>query len=318
MGLFAETADELEQEIIKRNPAAAEALRARPGQAVAPFPDIAEAARATAEREALNRMPYLSRLLANAVHGMQTLNLGLRQLAGYTTPAYAPAPGEVEAHKRYGNVLSEVTPGGGVAQIAGESLPLIAVPGSLAVRSVPKLAVYGGLTGAGLGALTPVTEDEDRLMNMLESGGFGALLLGGGTRAMHALRNLVRRRKGLPPIPWGQAPTKAPAPAPVPSEPVPAAPYPTTEAPEILTNYRTWPWPRPSVPPQKLAQKAVETVKLAQVPTEAEPLAKIVTDLEARGRVLPPEVKAEIETLFKDGNAVEAYKRFSQFLERGR
>jgi len=131
--------------------------------------------------------------LKNAVLGIGKLYtdtyLGARQIYGQATgnPLYQQA-----VDKRALDAPLQGTWGGKVGQLAG-ALPLAAIPGA---------NTYAGaaLMGGGLGALTPVTQDESRLLNTGVGAGIGVASKAAGD----AISNWLTNRAAQPFLGWNQ------------------------------------------------------------------------------------------------------------------
>jgi hypothetical protein len=127
------------------------------------------------------------RAIQNLGAGFDTARQGARQLGKMVGIGEGVSDEELQDTRRLKRALAERTTGGGLAQIAGEVLPTVALPMG-AAGGLAKAAMYGAGGGAVAGALQPTLTDESRLGNMA----FGAA---GGAVAPVAVRGL---QKALP------------------------------------------------------------------------------------------------------------------------
>ncbi len=114
-------------------------------------------------KETAQKQSTVENLLAGAGGGMYGMYLGAKQLLGKTTPE------EITQHKQAMEGLRSTT-AGTVGDIGGQilaTIPAMFIPGV-------NTAVGAGLTGAGIGALQPTTEEGERGNNMV-LGGIGGV-----------------------------------------------------------------------------------------------------------------------------------------------
>lgn len=146
----------------------------------------ASAAAEEPKRKSTEGMGLGTRILANVGAGMADLGLGVRQLYTDLTGTdedKAKVRQEVEDKRRLDAQLAEDSfdmPLGKYAakglQIAGNVAPTLVLPAGGAVQSgrLLPLALRSAATGAGLSAINPVGEDENRLTNMALGAGLSA------------------------------------------------------------------------------------------------------------------------------------------------
>lgn len=162
--------------------AAPDEIMAQARKLYTPKADPRESAKMALEGEGM-----LGKAVINLGAGADTAWQGLKQLVG---------AGEGDAALRQGRemkqALADETPGGGALQFVGEVAPTLAIPGAGFVRGGQALIKGGAMAGARLGtgaamtdaaiggalggALSPVTSDESRTMNVVAGGVGGAAL----------------------------------------------------------------------------------------------------------------------------------------------
>jgi hypothetical protein len=141
-------------------------------------------------RENADSLSLPDRWAANWSAGYGNLTQGLQQLIS-KTGAVSPVSDEDIRGKRERDKYLARNWGDKAMQIGGEVMPFMGIPAPglpAAVGPVTGLLASGGIGGAASAAISPVTSDESRGMNMAAGGILGTVLPGGGQLAAGALR----------------------------------------------------------------------------------------------------------------------------------
>lgn len=147
--------------------------------------------------------PWLEKAVTNIGAGMDTLWQGAKQLVGA-----GPSEEELRDKRERDAMLSEVTPGGGALQVAGQILPTLAVPAGAYARgaqlltggrvlknatTLKKAIADSAIAGGTFGALMPTAENESRALNILGGAVGGAAVPAAFGGAKKLYRTMTHR-----------------------------------------------------------------------------------------------------------------------------
>lgn len=151
-------------------------------------------------RENVASMSPAERVAANWSAGYGNLVQGLQQVLSKTGLVSPVSDEDIREKRERDRYLAEGTTGGKALQVTSEVLPSMAIPGAAygrAVQLLPTVAKAGPITqllaaggagGAVSSALSPVTSDESRGMNMAAGGLLGVAIPGAGVTAPTVVR----------------------------------------------------------------------------------------------------------------------------------
>ncbi len=150
--------------------------------------------------ETAEEMPWYQQMAAGAGGAVQGLYLGAKQLADKASEEevadYQAAMSGLRGTGAgiVGEIFANVLPGMGVFK-AASTVPKVATAlGSGGLKAGATVAGLSGATGALEGALTPVTQDQSRIGNVVIGGTVGAVapaVVGGVTRGAQIAKNLT-------------------------------------------------------------------------------------------------------------------------------